>query len=146
MAAGTEPLVLAMVICDAVWQDAATGKFFLLGVFSSISAKKFPATHPMLAVWFALTDLRGKTPLKLRLVTVDEDAILCEEAGELADVGDPRVVAEIALHLQGVQFPMPGEYRMQLLGQEGALLAERRIMVLQITGDEHDEPNEDAAR
>ena len=67
------PFPLAMVICDAVWRDPATGKWTLLGCFSAIEARVFPCFRPNLAVFVSLTDGRGKTPLKLRLVDVNEE-------------------------------------------------------------------------
>ena len=38
------PMVLAMVLCDAIYQDPATQKCTLLGTFSTINVRKFPAT------------------------------------------------------------------------------------------------------
>jgi len=73
MAPHLEPYVLAMLICDAIWKDPSTGKSFLLGTFSSIAATVFPVVHPVMGIYIVLTDGRGKVPIKLQLVSADED-------------------------------------------------------------------------
>ena len=45
------PQILCWQICDAVHIDPATGKHYLLGCFSNIRARQFPAQHPRM-VWF----------------------------------------------------------------------------------------------
>ncbi|MFH1111273.1 MAG: hypothetical protein V1790_19065 [Planctomycetota bacterium] len=57
------PYALAMIICDQAYRDPATGKYTLLGTFSSIAAQKYSVTHPAMTVYIALTDGRGKTPM-----------------------------------------------------------------------------------
>ena len=47
---------LAMVICDAIRRDPATGKFTLLGTLSVVGAAEFPSQHILLAVYMPLTD------------------------------------------------------------------------------------------
>jgi len=44
---------------------------------------------------------------------------------------DPRAVLELALHLQNVTFPEPGEYRLQLFSGSTPLM-ERRLVLLKI--------------
>jgi hypothetical protein len=39
-----EPYCLAMVLCDQVYRDAISGKFTLLGTFSTVGAQKYPLT------------------------------------------------------------------------------------------------------
>jgi hypothetical protein len=47
---GQVPLALAMVISDAIWTDAGTGKKTILATFSVIFGREFPLTLPQLAV------------------------------------------------------------------------------------------------
>ena len=128
MAPHQEPYVLAMLICDAIWKDPSTGKSFLLGTFSSIAAMEFPVVHPVMGVYIVLTDGRGKIPLKLQLVSADEDDII---AGVETDVlfEDPRAVLELTLHLQNATFPGPGEYRLQLFSGSTPLMERRLVLV-----------------
>lgn len=70
--AGIPPYALALVVCDAIWRDPSTGKRTILGCFSAILADEFPATHPGMAVYAAITDGHGTVPIALRLVDADE--------------------------------------------------------------------------
>src|SRR4051794_22758554 len=66
------PLVLSMVVCDAAWTDPGTGKRTLLGVFSHSAGPTFPLVLPQLTVYLALTAVRGRAALQLRLVDAEE--------------------------------------------------------------------------
>jgi hypothetical protein len=125
------PVVLAMVICDAIHQDPATKKCTLLGTFSTITARSFPVVHPALAIHVALTDGRGKTRIRLSLVRSEDDQQpLFTQEGTI-QFADPRVVAEINFGIRNLTIPEPGEYRVQIHGND-ELLAERRLQVLHL--------------
>jgi hypothetical protein len=127
------PDVLAMVLADTVLQETATGKFFIQGTYSVIMAAGFPVVHPMLTIYFAITNGHGKTPVSIRLTDVDEarDPIFAVH-GEIA-FADPLQVAEQVFSVRGVRFPEPGEYRIQLFGAD-ELLRERRLQVIPVQG------------
>ena len=108
------PYPLAMVICDAVWRSPATGKWTLLGCFSSIASANFPCKHHLLSIFVSLSDGRGKTPVRLCLIDpADEDKPLAELALEV-EFTDPRMVADLQFQFSDLSFPQPGEYRFQL--------------------------------
>ena len=136
------PYPLAMVVCDAVWRDPGTGKFFILGTFTTIHSHTFPATHPQLAVYVSLTDGRGTIPVKLTLVSTEqEDVELLFEAELEFEFNDPRMIAELVFTVQGVAFPKPGEYRFQLFAG-GDFVIERRILLIQLRGDKTEKAEE----
>ncbi len=89
-----EPMALAMVICDSLHRDPATGKYTLLRLFSVIGASSFPVTHPQLALYVALTDGRGTVPIKIRLIDVDEELEPLFEAESEMAFDDPRAIIE----------------------------------------------------
>ncbi len=122
------PVVLAMVICDAIHQDPATKKCTLLGTFSTITARNFPVVHPGLAIHVALTDGRGKTRIRLSLISAEDEPPMFTQEGTL-QFADPRVVAEINFGIRNLTIPHPGEYRVQIHAND-ELLAERRLQVL----------------
>lgn len=124
------PYVLAMLVCDAIWRDPGTGKHTLLGTFATTAATDFPAVHPVMAFFIALTDGHGHVPLQLRLVSVDEEDKLFEKDLSV-DFPDPRLVAECAVHAQNVTFKHPGEYRLQLFSGSEPLM-ERRFVVTNV--------------
>jgi len=124
------PVALAMVICDAVWIDPSTGKPTLLGLFSEIAAKTFPAVHPLLAVHVCMTDAHGKVPIKRQLVDADEENDPLFQVENEIDFPDRRAMINMHVHMQGIAFPEPGEYRLQLFGS-GEFILERRLLVRQ---------------
>jgi len=126
------PYPLAMVVCDAIWRDPGTGKHTLLGLFSGIQAKEFPAKHGLLALFVALTDGHGKTRIGLRLVDAEEKRKPLFDGSQEVDFVDPRAIVEISFHVSNLLFEEPAEYRFQLFGG-GELLMERRILVGDIT-------------
>jgi len=64
----SKPLVISFVTCDGVHIDHASGKYYLLGIFSNIRARKFPVIHPQMFWFLILTDVAvGKHILKISL-------------------------------------------------------------------------------
>lgn len=124
------PVVLAMIVCDAIHQDPSTKKCTLLGTFSTISGRRFPVVHPQLAVHVALTEGRGQVRIRLTLVGSDEHQKPLFSGEGTIEFRDPRVVAELNFRLVNVTFPRPDEYRFQVFAND-TLLSERRLMVHQ---------------
>ncbi len=126
------PVVLAMVVCDAIHQDPSTQKCTLLGTFSTINARKFPATHRQLSVHVALTDGHGATRIRLTLANADENKPPLFSREGTIDFADPRVVAELNFVVNNLVFQDPGEYRLQVYGND-ELLMERRLYVVDLS-------------
>jgi ribonuclease PH len=125
------PSLLAMIIADVVHADPATGKFSILGTYSAIGAASFPCTHPYMAVYLAITDGRGETPMKMRLIDVEEVRNAVFESEATLNFIDPTQVIELTFFQSAVVFPEPGEYSLQLFGA-GEFLSERRVLVVPI--------------
>lgn len=125
------PFALAIVICDAIWQDSASGKRFLLGMFSSIASRTFPATHPLMAVYAAFTGGHGTVQIKVRIVDAAEEHEPLFE--QMADIPfpSPLAIVEWDLHIPGLVFPQQGEYRVQFLAGNEPLI-ERRLLLIQV--------------
>ncbi len=126
------PLAQAMIVCDAVHRDQTTGKFFLLGTFSTIATRKIPCRHERLTLFVAITDCIGLTPFVVKLVRVDrergDDEVLARLVGELTSP-DPQLIHELVLQMKDLTFPREGEYRFQL-ESKGELLLEKRLIVV----------------
>ena len=120
------PVALATVICDAIHQDPATQKCTLLGTFSTINARKFPVVHRQMAVHLALTDGHGKCRIRLVLASAEgsQEPLFSQEG--VIEFHDPRAVAELNFTIANLKFPQPGEYRLQIYGND-ELLMERRL-------------------
>lgn len=133
------PMVLAMIICDAIYQDPATKKCTLLGTFSTINARQFPAVHRQLSIHAAMTNGHGKTTIRLTVVGPDESAPPLFSREGMIEFADPRMVAELNFVITNLSLPRPGEYRLQLFGND-ELLMERRLYVLSVAPPPHAPP------
>jgi hypothetical protein len=123
------PFPLAIVIADAVHIDPSNGKAFILGTFSVIHATGFPAAHQFMAVFISLTGGRGIVPIRATIIrTGEEEEIIAQTDGEV-EFSDPRVIVDLMLGLEGIVFPAPGEYRVQLYAA-GEFMTERRLVVV----------------
>lgn len=105
-----------------------TGKKSILGTFSDVNASVFPAAHPELCLYVALTEGHGTQPLRIRIVDLDEAHEPIFEANESIHFCNPRTVSEATMKIEFLQFPRPGEYAIQLF-VGGEFLAERRLTV-----------------
>ena len=125
------PYILAMILCDHIHVDPATGKHYLLGLFSTIGAKDFPVKHSGMALHLELTDGRGDTRIEICLVDAEgEREPIFKTEGQVA-FPDPRMIAQLDFGMHNIVFPEPGEYRFQIYAND-ELLMERRLVVARI--------------
>ena len=62
----SKPQILAWMSCDGVHIDPSTGKHYIMGTFSNIRVRRFPATHPKMFWFLTLTDVSvGAHSLKI---------------------------------------------------------------------------------
>ena len=136
-----QPYCLAMVLCDAVHRDAATGKFTILGTFSTLAVREYP-TKVRFCVYYAVTDGLGPTTLRLRLV--DAASGIADSAGgkheksvfEIrGDFGfdSPLAVVESTVGIETV-LPRPGLYHCELWAGNDLLMS-RRLMAVAREGE-----------
>lgn len=65
---GEKAQVLTWITCDGAHMDPATGKYYLLGVFSSLRGHQFPIVHPRMIWFLTLTDVHpGEHQLRIAL-------------------------------------------------------------------------------
>ena len=114
-----------MIVCDNVHRDQSSGKYFILGTFSTIVTTQVPCKHRAMCLFVSVTECRDKTPLTVRLVRVDgeggDDQALANVSGEITSP-DPLAVHELIMQFREVTFPQAGEYRFQLLSKEHLLI------------------------
>lgn len=133
------PDVLALIVCDQIITDRLTGKQSLIGMFTTIPAWRFPAAHPQLCVYVALTEGRGKTNFRIRIVDANEARPPIVEGNGSVEFKDPRAIANLALQFHGLRFPAPGPYRVQLWSN-GGLLREARLDLVQVQPPQNQTP------
>ncbi len=123
------PILLSSVICDRVIFDKITGMPSLINIIQSINAPKYPIRN-ILVFFCELTNGHGLTQTTIRLIGSKEDKVLFEQKGKV-EFKDVQQIVTLAVNLQGVVFPEPGEYRFQLL-TDNQLVGERRIVCRQV--------------
>ena len=124
-----EPYCVAMVLCDHVHRDRATGKNTILGTFGTINSASYPTTLN-LSIYFAVTDGLGKHTLIIQMVNANDvvsggDPVFRAECP--VEIPDPLAVMETALALVGVKIPSAGVYHCELLCGENVLMSRRLI-------------------
>jgi len=132
-----------MVLCDAVHRDATTGKFTILGTFSTFAADAFPA-QVRCCVYYSVTDGLGPTSLRLRIVdakqgimdAVSDDEGLVYETSSEFDFPSPLLVLEAATSI-GVSLPKAGLYHCELWAANELLMSRRLLAVSKESLEEH---------
>ena len=124
------PVALAMLLCDYVIEDKQTNKKSLIGLFSNISAKQFPASHYRMNVFIVLCDGHGEYKGELRCVRSDDNKEVSTMRGPVV-FPDPNAVLEFNFEMFGVTFPKPGEYIMQFLC-DAEIVIQRKLTLTQI--------------
>jgi len=130
--AATPPVLLALVMADEIRVDPASGKRSILGIFDAISASSFPCLHPLIAVYAALTDGHGPTPVRLRLVDVDETRPPIFDVNEVLQFPEPMALGQYTFEFNRPVLPAPGHYRLQFFAC-GELLRELSLKVNQVS-------------
>jgi hypothetical protein len=124
------PVALAMLLCDYVIDDKQTNKKSLIGLFSNISAKNFPAAHHRLYVFVVLCDGHGEYKGELRCIKADDNTEIYTTRGPIP-FPDPNAVLELNFELFGLSFPSPGEYLMQFLCDD-EIVIQRKLMLSEL--------------
>ena len=137
-----EPYCLAMVLCDHVHRDVGTGKFTLLGTFSTFMAKEYPASVQF-TVYFSVTDGIGDMDIWLKIVDartgLDESeyhGFTLETPRMACHFPNPLAVVEGVIGIQA-ELEKPGLYHCELFANN-ALLMSRRLLAQQF-GEQNDD-------
>ena len=126
-----QPILLSAIICNRVIFDKVSGMPSLIDIVQNINAPKYPVRYWQLVFYCELTNGHGSSKVKIRLVDAQEDEKVIFEQERVVKFGDVKQVLTLAVNLQGIVFPRPGEYRFQLFS-DGRLLGERRIICRKI--------------
>jgi hypothetical protein len=124
------PSGLAIVVCDQIIEDKATGKKSLIGIFNNITSPTFPCRHPSISVYLSMTEGHGSYQMRLRIINEETGGAIAEVQGQLP-FPDKNFVAELAINFVGLEFPAPGLYSIELYCDE-SLVLERRFHVIKV--------------
>ena len=127
------PKLHAMLVCDQVIKDEKTKNSSLIGVFNSILAAGFPASHARLTVYVSVIDAQGSYHLRLELVRMSDDMAIGRGEADVS-VGDRFLPAEWMFELRGLTFEQPGEYEFRLWVND-RFLGSKSLSVVQLAGE-----------
>ena len=107
------PVLVAFIVCDQVIQDRLGGKHTLVGIFSNITAERFPATHKSPWLYAKMIDCEGNYDIRVEFVKVSTQDVLIEGGGSLA-AADRHTSVEFVSLLPNLPLPSAGEYEFRL--------------------------------
>jgi hypothetical protein len=130
-------MVKSFLIADQVFQQEGTMKWCIIGTFSAIACRRFPALHPSLGLYLKLADMAGE--YRVRVEFQDSNgACLAKLQGVTIEVKDRQ--SEVGLGLQGhsLVLPKPGMYYLRVFfNDEEAEDQDIRLQVLRMEDDPH---------
>ena len=121
------PIVLAIIICDDIIRDEMSKKMSLIGLFSRIDARKFPAVHGSLHVYVSLTNGHKVYEGELRFVNDRKDMAVFSMKGKVP-FRDPLQTVELNFAIRNLKFDAPGNFSVQFYC-DGIRVGERRFIV-----------------
>ncbi len=125
-----EPALLYSVVCDDVRRED-NGKFILLGLFETIGAREFPASHPILFIVNGWIAGAGHFQQCSRILDPNghELARDRETSFELSNLKSRH---SVIARFNNLELPQPGEYAVEVL-LNGDLKLRYPLVVEQIT-------------
>jgi hypothetical protein len=122
------PTLVSLLICDQVIDDRLSNKKSAIGLFNAVLVPSVPTRIHQLAVMATLTEIRGRTPLRLRLVRDEDNEVLMQTRGHV-EAPDPLAMVDLVFAMQGIPVAKAGQYAFELLS-ESELLGRRRFRVV----------------
>ena len=123
----SKPMGIAMIVCDEIIEDRHTGKKTLVGLFSRIHAKKFPAVHPKMNLFISFDNAKGHYHSAIRIIREKTSEIIAEAKGEIR-VKSPVDVTEMNITFLSLKFPNPGVYNIEFYCED-ELVLQRRFVI-----------------
>ncbi len=108
-----KPRLVYTLLCDDVRQELG-GKFSLMGLFESISAGVFPATHHRFAIVNEWTGGRGEFTVSIRLLAPDREQVLSDTTSRFQLFNEAQRHRDISIRFN-TTFKVPGTYWVELL-------------------------------
>jgi hypothetical protein len=108
-----KPQLLTWLVCDGVHIDPATGKTYILGVFSHLRSRVFPFHYPRMIFFLTIAGLReGKHKLNITvgLPMEDQKPVVQREFDSVNPLQRICLISEI----QGLGFDKPGQYAVSI--------------------------------
>ncbi|MBI3322799.1 MAG: hypothetical protein HYZ94_03865 [Candidatus Omnitrophica bacterium] len=116
MTTDIDPALLYSVLCDDVRRED-NGKFILLGLFETVGAREFPASHPTLFIvngWIA-----GVGTFRQYSRILDPNGHeLARDQETTFQLANLRSRHSVIARFNNLELPQPGEYAVEVLLNE----------------------------
>ena len=153
-----KPVLQALLVADRVYEDRATGKRIVAGIFDKLSFQKIaqpdaenvnePIGQTRLLLgggnpgspyaYISLTAIHGKQRFVVRYVYLNEDRVLFQ-TGFQVESPSPLETAQIVLPLPTLPIIGAGAYALELLCDDDDPIGSFRILVEELIGPtDHD--------
>ena len=109
-----KPILKAILLCDNTLIEEGTRKRSLIGLFDSINAGKFPATHAAMSVYVQFREIEGTFDFSLELFDLTEGKVLNKAVIQKYRVPNRSQDCELVFNLMSVSFERPGEYEFRI--------------------------------
>jgi hypothetical protein len=128
---GPKPVLIALVICDDVYEQPQGGKKALVGLFNGITVSAFPAQHGRIAVLVSMTDLKPNTTCRIEIVHGESENVMLSAQGPVPSTpGGPITIYDMVFRFDNVIFPQAGTFFVRFWANDH-LLVQRPIEVKQ---------------
>jgi hypothetical protein len=129
-----QPICIAVIICNEIIEDKRTNNKTLVSLFNGIGVTQLPTVHPRMFLMASLTNGMGRFVLSFRIKS-PSDRELARFDGE-AIFGDPLMVVDIVVEIQGLQLEEVGTYFVDVLSGDHPL-GHRRFNVHRLSVQSH---------
>jgi len=107
------PSLLYSILCDDVRRET-NGKLMLIGLFETVGAQEFPATHPALYVVNGWGGGVGTFTQYTRILGLDSAPII-QDRETTFTLGDLRAKHSVIARFNNLPLAQPGEYAVEIL-------------------------------
>ncbi len=124
-----KPILKAILLCDHTLVEEGTRKRSLIGLFDSIGAAQFPATHPSMSVYVQFREIEGSFDFSLELYDLNEGKVLNKAVIHQHRVPSRSQDCELVFNLMSVKFEKPGDYEFRIYVDD-AIFGQKSFKVL----------------
>jgi len=101
------PICTSVLVCEQIYQDRATGKLALIGVFNRVGAERFPHQENI-SVFFSLTNGRGQVEVTLQIEQDDGEALVTIRGQH--NIPGPLTILDHGVQLKKATFKKAGRH------------------------------------
>ena len=146
-----KPVLQALLVADRVYEDKATGKRIVAGIFDKLSFQRIHQTEGVRDqggekrlvaggtnpgspyAYISLTAIHGRQGFQIRYVYLNEDRVLFHAEFEI-ECPDPLQTVQVVLPLPTLPISGAGAYALELLSDDDAPIGAFRILVEELAG------------